>query len=274
VAERITSTANPLVKRLAALKERGERRRSCRYLVEGARELSRARDAGVKVEQVVVSPELWGTHEEVVANRLRSDGAEWVEMGSAAFSRVSVRRHPDGLAGVAVDDPPRRLDDLVLGPSALVLVIDGVEKPGNLGAMLRSADAAGADAVVVVAGMVPGEAAADLTSPNVIRASQGAVFSVPWAVAPVDEVVGWAQRQGLTIVAADAKADEWLWEVDLTGPTAVVVGAEAAGLSDVIRHSACAVAIPMSGASDSLNASVAAALLLYEAVRQRRSLEG
>jgi TrmH family RNA methyltransferase len=100
------------------------------------------------------------------------------------------------------------------------------------------------------------------------------VFSVPWAVAPVDEVVGWAQRQGLTIVAADAKADEWLWEVDLTGPTAVVVGAEAAGLSDVIRHSACAVAIPMSGASDSLNASVAAALLLYEAVRQRRSLEG
>ncbi|HEX9645292.1 MAG TPA: TrmH family RNA methyltransferase [Acidimicrobiia bacterium] len=268
MGERITSTANPLVKRLAALKERGERRRSGRYLVEGARELGRARDAGVKVEQVVVSPELWGAPEEVVANRLRSDGAEWVEMGSAAFSRVSVRRHPDGLAGVAVNDP-RRLDDLALGSSALVLVIDGVEKPGNLGAMLRSADAAGADAVVVAVRMVPGEEPADLTSPNVIRASQGAVFSVPWAVAPVDDVVGWARRRGLALVAADAKAAESLWEVDLTGRTAVVVGAEAAGLSDVIRQSGRAVAIPMSGASDSLNASVAAALLLYEAVRQR-----
>jgi len=262
VADQITSTANPLVKSLAQLKDRRGRATANRFLIEGDRELTRAAAAGITIDQVVVAPDLAGDADRDLAATLAGSGAELIEMGAGAFGRISLRRHPDGLLGVA-PIPPRPLDDLLLGADPLVLVIEAVEKPGNVGAMLRTADAAGVDAVVVASEV------ADLWNPNVIRASQGAVFAIAVATASAPAALGWISRHGLQLVGASPEADRSLWDADLTTPTAIVVGAEDAGLTTTFRSPEATVAIPMAGVSDSLNASVAAAVMLYEAVRQR-----
>lgn len=260
--DQITSTANPLVKSLARLKERRGRTAANRFLIEGGRELSRAASAGMTIDQVVLAPDLAAAADRDLAANLAASGAELIEMGADAFGRISMRRHPDGLLGAA-PIPPRALDELTLGSDPLVLVIEAVEKPGNTGAMLRTADAAGVDAVVVASEV------ADLWNPNVIRASQGAVFAVAVATASAPATLAWIRRHELQLVAASPEANHSLWDADLTIPTAIVVGAEDAGLSATFRSPEVTVAIPMAGVSDSLNASVAAALMLYEAVRQR-----
>ena len=192
-------------------------------------------------------------------------GATLFSCSNEVLSRASYRASDEGVIAV-YRQFALGLDVLSPGALPLMLVAEGLEKPGNLGAILRTADAVDADAVIVV------DPEIDPFNPNVVRSSTGALFSVPIAVAGLDTVADWLQQRGIQLVAADPTADQDLWSVDLTAPCALLVGSEHRGLSEQARKVAgTLVSIPMRGAADSLNASVTAALLAYEAIRQRRA---
>ncbi|ADR37198.1 tRNA/rRNA methyltransferase (SpoU) [Oceanithermus profundus DSM 14977] len=255
---RITSARNPKVRAWAELKTRRGRLEQGRFLVEGAREAARARAAGIRPQAWLVWPERAGAEEAA----LLADAPVY-ELSEAAMRKVSYRENPPALIGV-FERPARRLEDLPTRPRRVLVAVE-IEKPGNLGAMLRSADASGADAVLVV-----GEAV-DPENPNVIRASTGTVFTLPLAAVDHDAARAWLRERGLQIVAAAPRARRVYWEADLSGPTAFVVGAEDRGLPPGWLEAAdLAVRIPMEGVADSLNASVSAALLLYEGLRRQR----
>ena len=191
-------------------------------------------------------------------------GAGVVQLGEAAMEAVSFRQNPAGIIAVApTSEHP--LSAIQVDANPLILIADGIEKPGNLGAMARTADAAGATAVVATE-------PADWHNPNVIRSSQGAVFATPLAAAPASDVLAWAHSYDILMVAASDAGHTPMWECDLRGPTAIVIGSEASGLAPEWQSVASA-SIPMAGISDSLNASVAAALFLFEAVRQRTNVD-
>ncbi len=256
----ITSPANPTVKDAVALRRRRHRSATGRFLVEGARETLRAMAAGVEIERLFVAPALGPPDEPIAA--ATSGRIPVVTVSEKVFAKLSGREGPDGILAVAVAFPTE------LGTIAttdLVLVAEGIEKPGNLGAMLRTAEAAGA-AVVVADGVV------DPFNPNVVRASQGSLFAVPLATARTDDTIRWLD--GTTVVVATPEATTDYWDVDMRGPTAVVVGSEHEGVSERWKTLGTTVRIPMAGTGDSLNASIAAALVLYEAVRQRRITPG
>lgn len=251
----ITSPSNPLVKDLVRLRSRRHREREGLFSIEGRRPLEIALEAGVELAQVVVCPELGGD--------AIDQAAPVVEMAEVPFRKASIGQNPDGVLGVA-RHLDTNLDRLSPPPRCLLLVVEAIEKPGNLGAMLRSADAAGADAVIVT------DPTTDVHNPNVVRASQGALFTVPLAVADTQATLAWLAERRISLVATSPEAAVTVWDVDLTGSVAVAIGAEADGLSATMLGGAQSrVAIPMRGRIDSLNASVTAALLLYEAVRQR-----
>jgi TrmH family RNA methyltransferase len=258
----ITSTRNPRVKAVAALRDRRERERTGLMGVEGYDELALALESGARPVAVYYCPALF---RDPAQRRLLDElpGAELVEVSERVFERIAYREGPDGWLAVlpAVD---ARLDRLALGADPLVLVAERVEKPGNLGAMLRTADAAGVDALIAVDGLT------DWGNPNVVRASKGALFGVPVASASGPEVLEWLRARGIRIVAATPEASVPYTEADLRGPVAMAVGSEKHGLSDPWLEAAdLSVRIPMSGRVNSLNVSTAAALLIYEAVRQR-----
>lgn len=259
----ITSTANPRIKELVRLHRRSERQTTGRFLIEGARELRRAISSGVEVEQVLLCAELAGVEEQATAAMLAPERIQRV--AAAPYGRVSRRRHPDGVLGVAVRFPTG-LDRFTPGPDPLILIADGLEKPGNLGAILRSADAAGA-------AVLTADAATDLFNPNVVRTSQGSLFTVPIAVSSGPAALAWS-RDRLRVLVAAAEASLPYWTADMTGPVGLVVGSEHRGVSPGWRDVGEPVSIPMAGAADSLNVSVTAALLLFEAVRQRRPPAG
>jgi len=246
----ITSVDNARVKEVLRLRRSRERRALGLFVVEGMRELARARAAGLRIQAVYSAPELSGD-----ARASALDGAE--EVSARVLRHMSYRAAPEGVLAV-VEAPHRELPT----DATLVLVAVGVEKPGNLGAMARSAEAAGADALLVADG------AFDPWNPNAIRASTGAVFTLPIVATTLQEI----RVLPLSRVAAVVGAEQLYTDVDLTVPTALIVGAEDEGLADDWRAAAdSTVAIPMNGRStDSLNASVAAGVLLFEAVRQRR----
>ncbi len=252
----ITSTDNPRIKALAKLKTARERRRTGQFLIEGAREVERAAAAGVELDTLLVCPELPGT---IYPGDIQ---AELLEVSVGPMRKVAMRENPPGIIAVARQFDTS-LSRLAPGPESLYLIAESVEKPGNLGAMLRTCDAAGADGLVVA------DAATDVFNPNVVRASQGALFSVPVAVADTQATVDWSVQSGLQVIGGYPDAENSLWDVSLIGPTALLVGAEDVGISAGWEQVAIPARIPMSGQADSLNASVAAALLLYEAVRQR-----
>jgi TrmH family RNA methyltransferase len=249
----ITSVDNPRVKEVLRLRRSRERRGSGLFVVEGMRELQRASEAGLRIRSVYFSPELVGASGAPAAAQI-VDGTE--EVSARVLRHMAYRAAPEGVIGV-VEAPQRELP----AASTLVLVAVGVEKPGNLGAMARSAEAAGADALLVADGTF------DPWNPNAIRASTGAVFSLPVVAATLDGVRSLPLRR----VAAVVDAPTRYTEADLVQPTALIVGAEDEGLAEPWRRVAdLAVSIPMNGrATDSLNASAAAAVLLFEAVRQR-----
>lgn len=258
---RITSRANPLIKELARLHKRREREATGRFLIEGAREVDRALAARLPFEKFLVAPDLLsGAHGDLV-DRLFG-AAEVIEVGASAFRAVSRRQHPDGILAVA-ESSRRSPAELQLSAVPLLVVAEHIEKPGNLGAILRSADGAGADALIAT------DALTDLENPNVIRASQGSVFSVPTAVGSVDDVITLAQQRSLLIVCLSPQGRDALWDLDLTGPVAVAIGNEHTGISPRLLAAGVSAGLPMKGAADSLNTSVAAAVALYEAVRQR-----
>lgn len=262
--EVITSTANPRVRHLVELRKRRTRDAAGVTLVDGYDELVLALEAGAGVGTLYYCAELVTDPGRLaLVETLEGRGIPVVRLGRAAFGRASYRESPDGWLAV-VATPERALSDLVLPVAALVLVAASVEKPGNLGAMLRTAEAAGVDAVVA------GSAVTDWGNPNVVRASKGTVFAIPIASAPTEEVVGWLRDRGLSIVVATPDADVLVTDLDLTGPTAFVVGGEHAGVSAEWRQAADQAArIPMSGRVNSLNVSSSAAIVLFEAVRQR-----
>ncbi len=276
----ITSGANPRLKSLAALRRRRGREQSRTTLVEGHEELALALDCGIRPVTLFVCPELFspgglagrqstGLPEDVVS-RARTRGAEVVRLGRQAFEKVAYREGADGLLAVvpAVDSSLVDLDAHgVADPTGrpLFVVSQGVEKPGNLGAVLRTADAAG------VAAVVAADPVTDWGNPNVVRASKGTVFSVPVASATTAETLTWLARHEIPLVVTTPETDLLYTDVDLSGPVAVVVGAEKHGVDEqVLEAAAYRVRIPMLGRANSLNVAASAAIVLYEAVRQRR----
>ena len=189
-----------------------------------------------------------------------------VQVPAFLYEKVAYRGSTEGIIA-EVRAVPRRLSDLRLGESPLVMVLESVEKPGNLGAVLRSADAAGADAVIVC------DPLTDIWNPNLIRSSVGAIFSVPVAVCTSEEAIAFFKERRIRILTAQLQDSEWYYAADMTAGTAIVMGTESTGLTQIWRDAADAhIKIPMLGRLDSLNVSVSASVLLYEAVRQRRRL--
>ena len=270
----ITSPSNPRLKALLALRRRRTREETGRTLVEGYEEIGLALSAGVRPSSVYVCEQLFspaghagsqeiGVQSELL-DRLRDDGVEIVHLARAAFERVSYREGPDGLLAVVAAVGTPLADLRVEGPDYLALVSQGVEKPGNLGAMLRTADAAGVDAVVAA------DPVTDWGNPNVVRASKGTVFALPVASASTAEVVAWLRAHDVRLVVTTPETDVLHTEVDYTGRVAIAVGSEKHGADAALLEAADArVRIPMQGKANSLNVSVAAAVVLYEAVRQR-----
>jgi TrmH family RNA methyltransferase len=252
----ITSAANPRIKRLASLRDRREREREGVFVVEGTREIERAVAGGIPILEVYYDPAVF-------------PGPPYpaqLELGVAAavLDRASYRSRSQGVIAVfeAFD---LSLENLVVPSEPLFLMVESIEKPGNLGAVLRTADAVGASGLIVT------DTVADPFNPNVIRSSTGALFSVPVAVASLEEAAAWLHSHDIEIYAADPAGEDPLWDADLTGPTALLVGSEHTGLTEEARTSSDAlVTIPMQGAADSLNVSVSMAVLAYEALRQRR----
>jgi TrmH family RNA methyltransferase len=260
----ISSLANPRVKAAVRLRDRAERDETGLTLVDGGREVLRAIAAGVMVREAFICDELIRSEAATAAVAgLRERGATIIEVTAAVFAKVAYGDRAEGVVAV-VETPSTQIDALQPSPDPLILVAEAVEKPGNLGALLRSADGAGADAVVAASPRT------DLYNPNAIRASLGTIFAVPLAAAPTADVLAWLRRQGIRIVAARPGADQPVTAADLTGPLAIAVGAEAAGLSDAWTAADIqAVGLPMLGMADSLNVAAASAVLLYEARRQR-----
>ena len=259
----ITSTANPRIKQLVALRRRRGRDQSDVTLVEGQAEIELALSASVRPRTLFYCPELAAPESLALTGRMAALGAEVVRVSRPVFEKISYRDGPDGWLAL-VPAITADLAALDLGERPLVLVCAGLEKPGNLGAILRTADAAGVVAVIAA------DPVTDWGNPNVIRASKGTVFSVPVASATTAETLDWIAAHGLRIVATTPDAQQLVSETDLTGPVAIAVGAEQTGLTaDWLARAGTRVRIPMFGKADSLNVSTSAAIVIYEAVRQR-----
>jgi rRNA methylases len=263
----ITSPANARLKSLVSLRRRRAREDAGLTLIEGYDELSLALDAGVVPRTVYHCPELMldAAAQQDILDRVQTLGSDTQQLGRAAFEKVAYREGPDGFLAV-VDSVVRSCADLaVVGPAPLALICQGVEKPGNLGAMLRTADAAGVEAVVAV------DPVTDWSNPNLVRASKGTVFSVPVASAGTPEALTWLSEHGIPLAATTPDTDLDYTDVDYTGPIAIAVGAEKYGLTDeILAAAAYRIRIPMAGRANSLNVATSAAVVIYEAVRQRR----
>lgn len=286
--ETITSAQNRKVKELLILVEKSKARSAAGlFVVEGQREFGHCLDAGFIPETLFICGEVMAVQNNAVngaktghltENIEGKDGLDAliakaealnprlgvVQIPAFLYEKVAYRGSTEGIIA-EVHSVPRSLENLRLGERPLVMVLESVEKPGNLGAVLRSADAAGADAVIVC------DQLTDIWNPNLIRSSVGAVFSVPVAVCTSADAIAFLKKRGIRILTAQLQDSEWYYDTDMTGATALVMGTESTGLTQAWRDSADAhIKIPMLGRLDSLNVSVSAAVLLYEAVRQRK----
>ena len=267
--EPITSATNPRIKALVRLRDRRERDQTGLFVIEGFREIRRALEGPVEIVDIFTCPELYlGGNEVALVAAAAVQGARVWPVAEGPFRKASYRDRPEGLLAVARQFPTG-LDELQVGPASLLLVVEAIEKPGNLGTMLRAAEAAGAAGVIVC------DAATDPFNPNVVRASLGTLFSVPLGVGTTSDTIVWLRDRGFRTVATTPSATLPHWQANLTGPVALVVGSEQYGLSAEWLASADErVVIPMPGSVDSLNAAVAAAVVLFEAVRQRSRQTG
>ena len=294
MTERITSGQNPKIKRLLALQQKSSaRRESGLFVVEGRRELQHCIDAGFEIDSVFFCSELFAETEAAAAsgNRatlgnvrggtaseaqrwgpkdvsrgwlpLRSEQVKVFEVTREVYGKIAMRDSTEGVIA-EVRSHTASLADLRLGEHPLIVVLERVEKPGNLGAVLRSADAAGADAVIVC------DPLTDLWNPNLIRASIGAIFTVPCVACSTQEAIAFLQAHGIKILTAQLQDSSLYYDTDMRCGVALVMGTESTGLTEQWRRAADAhIRIPMLGALDSLNVSVSAAILLFEAIRQR-----
>ena len=266
-AEKITSLQNPRVKQLVKLRDRRDRDEAGLFLVEGYREVRRALEKNIRLNELYFSPDWFlGENEPALIERARQAGAQLFELSKDAFAKCAYRERPDGLLAVA-PQWKRSLSDLNVTGAAkvpLLLVVEAIEKPGNLGTILRSADAAGVDGVIVC------DAVTDVFNPNVVRSSTGVLFSVPIVLADSATVHAWLVENGIRVVATTPDTPNVYTKIDLTGPLAIVMGSEQYGLSKFwLEKSNLLVRIPMAGQADSLNVAMATIITLFEAVRQR-----
>jgi TrmH family RNA methyltransferase len=269
----ITSAQNPKVKFLRSLHKRKYRQRTGRFLVEGIRTVEEALDQGAGLETLVLAPDLLvSPRAQALADRVES-GLRWV-LAADLFRSISLRDQPQGIAAVLRSENPS-LDAIPVDHEMLVVVAYQLSDPGNLGSIIRTADAAGASGVVVV------EPSVDLHSPQTVRATMGSMFALPIvrlpAAADLGAWYGRARAGGvpLRVLATSARANQVCYDLDLSGPLVLVVGSERHGLPQAARDGADLLArLPMYGRATSLNASAATAALLYEIVRQRRSQTG
>ncbi|HVM64275.1 MAG TPA: RNA methyltransferase [Acidimicrobiales bacterium] len=259
----ITSAKNARVRHAAALRDRRAREDAGLTLVDGVRELERALAGGARPAEVFADLSRLDAHGRDLLALARERGALVLPTAGPALDRLAYGDRSEGVVA-SIRMPDVSLDALRLPPDPLIVVLEGVEKPGNLGAVIRSADGAGVDAVIAA------DPRTDLFNPNAIRASLGAIFAVPLAQGTSAEVQAWLARRGIEVVTARVDAPEAYTDADLSGPVAIVLGSEAEGLSDRWPSPpARPVRLPMRGVGDSLNVSIAAAVLVYEAQRQR-----
>lgn len=270
--EAVTSAQNPKIKELLALQEKSRLRREKNlFVVEGRRELGHCIDAGYLIRTLFTCPEICQEQDiEEISEKILAQGPlpgqrqpSVIEVPAALYAKMAYRGGTEGLIAEAVMRP-FCLEDLKIKENPLIVVLESVEKPGNLGAVLRSADSAGADAVIVC------DPLTDLYNPNLIRASIGAIFSIPTVAVSSAMAIDWLKTNRIQILTAQLQDSELYYDTDMTGGTAIVMGTESTGLTDLWRQNADRhIRIPMLGQLDSLNVSVSAAILLYEAVRQR-----
>ena len=272
--EQITSLQNPKIKQLLLLQQKSsERRKTGLFVVEGQQELQHCISAGYEVNTVFYCPELTSGNqgEGNQGDRLFDVNCKFnqkpvplIPVSPDVYAKVAYRGSTEGVIA-EVRTKSLRLEDLKLGDSPLIVVLESVEKPGNLGAILRSADASGVDAVVVC------DPLTDLYNPNLIRSSVGAAFTVPCVACSSEDCIAFLKKRGIKILTAQLQDSRLYYDTDMTCGTAIVMGTEHDGLTDQWRQAADAhIRIPMLGQIDSLNVSVSAAILMFEAVRQRR----
>lgn len=287
--EKISSLQNPRVKQLVKLRDRRPRDEAGVFLIEGFREIRRALEKRVPLRELYYAPEWFlGENERALIEQAHEAGAQLFELTKDAFAKVAYRERPDGLLAVApqwrrsladledrvgrglLTPPPGVIpfpagsEDPAVHAPPFLLVVEAIEKPGNLGTILRSADAAGCDAVIVC------DPVTDIFNPNVVRASTGVLFSVPLVVEESARVLEWLRTKGVRIVATTPAAETLYTDADLRGPIAVVMGSEQYGLSEFwLKNCDQPVRIPMHGQADSLNVAMATIITLFEAVRQR-----
>lgn len=261
----LTSLQNPKVKEVVHLRDRHARDKSQQFIIEGYRELLRAIDAGWAVDSLFICPELFlGSNEDKLIQRIQGSGAKVFRCPEHVFRKMSYRDRPDGLIATA-PQKHTHLNALQLKANPFLIVAEAIEKPGNLGTILRSSDAVGLDALILC------DACTDMFNPNVVRASVGTLFTVPVIEAAGKETLEWLKKNKIKILAATPSAEQEFTDVDMTVPIAIAVGTEQLGLSPLWMDSAdIRVKIPMHGTADSLNVAMATTLLLYEVLRQRK----
>ena len=259
---KISSLQNTKVKQLVALQQKSsERRKQGVFVVEGIRELQHCLNAGYTINSIFFCPELTDTG---ALSSLLSESIASYEVSPEVYEKIAYRGSTEGVIAT-VQSKQLALKDLHLSKQPLLIVLESVEKPGNLGAILRSADAAGADAVIIC------DPLTDLYNPNLIRSSIGAIFSVPCISCSSDDCINFLKQNNINILTAQLQDSKLYYDTDMTCGTAIIMGTESTGLTDVWRKAADAhIRIPMLGQLDSLNVSVSAAILLFEAVRQRK----
>lgn len=259
--KQITSISNSYIKQLFQLKEKTrERKKSEQFLIEGKRELSLAIKGGYVIETVLFYPNLFSESE---ANALGQYGIEIIEISLEVFQKLAHRDTTEGVLAVA-KNKAHNLSDLSLKENPLILVAEAPEKPGNIGALLRTADAANLDAVIIA------NPKTDLYNPNIIRSSVGCIFTNQIATGTTDEIITYLQSKNIAIYCAALQASVPYHNLDYKESSAIVVGTEATGLSDTwLVNATKNIIIPMQGKIDSMNVSVAAGILIFEAKRQR-----
>ncbi len=257
---KITSTQNPKVKSLLALEKPRERRKQQLFVIEGKKEIGLALEAGYKIGNIFFCDEIISAEE---VGKLFRDDKLLIPVSKDVFDKLAVRENSGGMIAVA-EQKLHILDRITLSNNPLVLVLESVEKPGNLGAILRTADASGVDAVIIC------DPQTDFYNPNVIRSSIGCIFTKQVAAATSEETINWLKKNNIRIYCTYLKASKLYHLTDYTQPSAIVMGTESTGLSDTwVKNSDANIIIPMQGKIDSMNVSTAAAVVVFEAKRQR-----
>ena len=261
----IQSRQNPRIKHLVKLRNRSERNRHSEFLIEGLRELSHALDCQKPLKELYFCSDYFRNDEAaLLIDKAQELTIPLIELTPSVFDKITHRESPDGLLGVA-QTWETSLKEIKLSSNPLLVIADSIEKPGNLGSLMRSVEATGADALILCNPIT------DIFNPNVVRASQGLLFSLPIVVASAEEIHAFLKENTIHLIATTPQASTHYWDADLRQPTAILMGSEKDGLDEHwLNQADTQVTIPLEGKADSLNISTAAVLTLYEALRQRK----